>query len=90
MDITITVPDEMQDQINSWKDGEDYDITINQTAAGQFTLVSVNDDPSEDTEPADNESGEMNPGGMNDTAGTTIPTKNPAVTALIMSKKNRK
>jgi hypothetical protein len=94
--MTINVPPELQQQIQNWMDGENYQITISQTGPGQFELVSVDTegetkDQSMGAGPTDDITPEQNrPGSVGDTGGTTIPSKNPAVVALIMSKRGKK
>jgi hypothetical protein len=82
--ITINVPDELQDQIDDWTNGQDYEITVTQTGPNMFDLKSI--DGSGESDEDTDESDEMKPGSMNDNTGTTIPSTNPAVVGLIMAK----
>lgn len=87
--MTVNIPEELQEQVAAWTDGQNYRITVQQTDMGQFDLVSIEGNgespgPTSDTTPE-----RINPGTVSDNGGTTIPSKNPAVAALIMSRRSK-
>lgn len=83
-EITVELPEELQDQVANWKDGQQYQVTLTQTGPGQFTMASVdNENAGDDDEGSD----DMSPGSTADTGGTTIPTTNPAIASLIGRRK---
>lgn len=77
MSITVNVPDNQQDAVNSWQDGQTYDIQIKQTGPAQFDLVSTGSDEAGEDATASG-GGDMESG----------QTDNPAV-ALIMAGKKK-
>ena len=85
LSLNINVPPDQQEAVAGFQDGGTYHITIQQVGPSQFNLVSVDGQDEETEESPMNK--EMNPGSTSDTTGTTIPSKNPAVAALIISKK---
>lgn len=90
--MTINVPAELQQQVEQWEDGGEYHITIQQTGQGEFDLLSIegNEDTGEEPGPTNDTTPErINPGTVNDTGGTSIPSKNPSVVALIMSRRGK-
>lgn len=95
--MTVNIPADLQEQISNWSDGETYQVTLTQTGPMQFDLASIDGEGQGDTaqpEPGTDDSDENGagapPGSMADTGGTTIPSKNPAVAALIMTKRGKK
>lgn len=48
--MTVNVPDEMQSDVASWEDGKSYQVTLKQTGAGTFDLVSVDNTDTEANE----------------------------------------
>lgn len=104
MQITVNVPDELADKVSQWEDGQDYDVTITQTGPEEFDLKSIGGDEGEgeeqpgkgqDDTPRDmmgegQDRMSASTGSAYDTGGTTIPSKNPAVAALILTKRGKK
>lgn len=91
MTLTIEVPEELVDEVSSWQDGQAYTLNVTQSGAGTFDLTSGEaadeGDQPEKAGPTDQAMApDMTPGSMSDTAGTTIPTTNPAVAALARKK----
>lgn len=99
--MSINVPPELQDQVAAWQDGQDYQITVNQTGANAFDLVSIDSGgdenaadspgagPTEDVGPEARNPGIS--GSLGDTGGTTIPTsKNNSVNALLLMRRAKK
>jgi len=83
--MTVAIPEDQADQVDAWTDGQSYQITVQQTGPGQFQLVSIDGQPDTD----DNQQPETNaamPGSAADVGGTTIPSKNPAITNLMAQK----
>lgn len=76
--LTVNVPDEMANDVNSWQDGKSYQVTVKQTGAGQFDLVSVDNT---DTESNMDNKGE----GAGDAEAANPASPNPAV-AILMKK----
>lgn len=74
MQLTIQVPDgsELANQVNSWVDGESYELKVRQTGLGAFELLEA--EASEDM-------GEQNNEG--DTAAPDASGKNPAMVVMI-------
>lgn len=87
--MMVNVPEDQQDAVSQWTDGETYQITVKQKAPGEFDLVSVDGEGSEPPNDTDAKEESTEPGSMADTGGTTIPSKNPAVASLIMSKRGK-
>jgi hypothetical protein len=77
--LTVNVPPDQSDAVAAWEDGQEYQITVRQTAPGALDLVSVE---SEDAAETGDEKG-VEEGGMGGMMGK--PTKNPAV-AIVMGK----
>lgn len=69
----------------AWEDGKQYSLTVEQTGPMQFDLVSAEEAPGESDEGETQD--DVNPGSAADTSNSTIPTKNPAVAALVMQKR---
>lgn len=96
MKLIINVPEAMVEDVGKWTIGGRYDMIGVQTAPGRLDLESgaEAEGGSEDDAGDENEAGptdqamapDMTPGSMSDTAGTTIPTTNPAVAALARKK----
>jgi len=76
--ITLNVPDEMAQDVAAWKDGQNYDLTVTQTAPGQLTLVS-----SKPSEPDADDESDDDSDNAPDTSN--MPSKNPAI-AIVMAK----
>jgi hypothetical protein len=78
--LTVAVPPEQQSDVDSWADGEQYNLVVKQTGPGQFELVSSSDaeGPNEDKGETDETDGGAAPGDMHD---------NPAVAVVMMKKK---
>lgn len=89
--MTVNIPQELQEQVAQWQDGGSYQCTLTQTGEGQFDLASIEGENAEQPGPTNDTTPERtNPGSMNDIGGTTIPSKNPAVANLIMSRRSGK
>lgn len=92
MKLIITVPDSRVDDVADWTDGQQYNLVVTQTGPGRYDLVSSSEaegggeDAAGDESDAGEAGGDMTPGSMSDTAGTTIPITNPAVAAMARKK----
>lgn len=50
--LTINVPDELQEEVDAWADGESYVLNVTQTGEGTFDLDSAGE-PAAEEEPKD-------------------------------------
>lgn len=92
--IEVNIPDDQQDAFDqAAQSGEPINIEIEATTPGVFNLVSIGETEGGDEQASETGTKPDNTpvnGGAEDTGGTTIPTKNPAVAALILSKRSGK
>lgn len=74
--LTVSVPTEQQAAVDSWQDGETYNLVVKQTGAGTFDLVSSGEPEGADDAAAAGEEPDMSK------------SENPAI-AIVMAKKGK-
>lgn len=82
MQAKLNIPDEMADKVSSWEDGQTYQVSITQTAPGQFDLAGVEDEDADETKAEGGKEEDM--GGGSDMGKMH---DNPAIAIVMMKKK---